>query len=206
VIAGVAIIALLVWSVAAVRSDDSTTTTGPLGTSAEDSEDAGQAARPPASEGPSPVSEEPATAPEPPVPDPETEALSALNRLRSEDLTRVVLDERWVAQLASKAVGIQDPLQVAKNGTNTFYASDILHEHLQLRGDVRFAGDLIMLRSTDFGKSSTYNGEPFWVTLVLGGFPDRQSVLDWCAWTFPDLSGQLLENVCVPRTLRPPEN
>lgn len=41
----------------------------------------------------------------------------------------MVLDGRWVAQLASKTFGISDPLQIAENGSHTSFGIDVLAEH-----------------------------------------------------------------------------
>jgi hypothetical protein len=47
-------------------------------------------------------------------------ALTTLQQRHAASLSRLVLDGRWVAQVASKSIGIVDPLQIAANGTHTF--------------------------------------------------------------------------------------
>lgn len=134
---------------------------------------------------------------------PETEALASLQQLRDEDLAQVALDGRWVAQLASKAPGITDPYTTARNGTQTFYAVDILAEHLVLRGDASL-GRVFLLLSTDYGKRLLWRGEPLWVTFADDGFSSAAGVQTWCAARFPALSGDELVNACAPRRLNPP--
>jgi hypothetical protein len=131
-------------------------------------------------------------------------ARAELNRLRDEDVVLLPLDGSWAVQLASKAEGITDPLQVAENGTNTFYAPDILGEHETFRRDPRFEGDVLLVKGTDFGEKSTYNGKPFWITLLLGDFDSSDDVERWCERQFPELSSDELANSCLPRTLDAP--
>jgi hypothetical protein len=139
--------------------------------------------------------------------DPETAALVELDGLRNDSLARVPLDGRWVAQVASKYVGIADPLQEAPNGGHTFYAADILAEHLAVSGLVGGAADVYLLAGTDFGKRSTGpDGQQFWITLVDGGFGGEADVDAWCAATYPQLTPEERENTCAPRTLSPPHD
>ena len=134
---------------------------------------------------------------------PEGRALSELSSLRRQSLAGLVLDGRWVAQVASKSVGITDPLQVAQNGTHTFYAVDILAESTDARA-MAGSSTVLVLQSTDFGKYSTAaDGQPYWVTLVDGGFGSDDAVESWCAVTYAGLSEAELANTCVPRTLSP---
>ena len=135
----------------------------------------------------------------------EMQALDALRALRRESLPGLVLDSRWVAQVASKSVGITDPLQVAANGTNTFFAVDILAESRSVVATL--SSPVLVLQSTDFGKRSwTRDGEPYWVTLVDGGFGSSDAVTAWCARTYADLTPEQLANACVARTLAPPHD
>jgi hypothetical protein len=137
---------------------------------------------------------------------PEEQALQELGSLRSASLTRLVLDGRWVAQVASKNVGITDPLQVAANGTHTFYAADILAESKAAVSSVPPSSALVLL-STDFGKRSlASNGQPYWVTVVDGDFSSSDEVESWCASTFTTLTPQQLADTCAPRTLAPPHD
>jgi hypothetical protein len=135
---------------------------------------------------------------------PREAARAELNQLRAEDVVLLPLDGSWAVQLASKAEGITDPLQVAENGTNTFYAPDILAEHETFRHDPRFEGDVLLVKGTDFGEKSTYNGKPFWITLLLGDFDSSDDVERWCERQFPELSSEELANSCLSRTLDAP--
>lgn len=138
-----------------------------------------------------------------PTKDPDTIALEQLNLLRQQDATRLALDSRYAAQLASKVPGIVDPYQVAANGTNTFRAADILAEHLAARRSVTDA-PVVLALSTDFGNRGLYQGQPLWVTLAVLGFPTTESVTGWCQARFANLSGEALRNRCLPKKLDPP--
>jgi hypothetical protein len=138
-----------------------------------------------------------------PTASPEEQALRALISLREQSLRGLVLDGRWVAQVASKSVGITDPLQVAQNGSHTFYAVDILAESNGIR-DLVPSSPVLLVQSTDFGRYSVApDGQPFWVTLVDAGFTSSEDVDAWCATTFSYMTAQELENACAPRTLTP---
>jgi hypothetical protein len=138
---------------------------------------------------------------------PEEEALQELDALREQSLQGLWLDQRWVAQVASKSVGITDPLQTAQNGTNTFYAVDILAESNAARATVSNPSAVLVLHSTDFGKRSTApDGQPYWVTLYDGGFGSSDAVKAWCASTYASLDPAALANACAPRTLSPPHS
>ena len=137
----------------------------------------------------------------------EADALAELQSLRSASLSRLVLDDRWVAQVASKSVGITDPLQVAANGTHTFYAVDILIESQAALGTVADPYDVYVVQSTDFGKRSfAPDGQAFWVTLVDAGFGSSDQVQAWCARTYPMMTAEELANACAPRTLAQPHD
>jgi hypothetical protein len=137
---------------------------------------------------------------------PEQQALSELESLRSASLSRLVLDGRWVAQVASKSVGITDPLQVAANGTHTFYAVDILAESKAAVSSVA-SSSVLVLRSTDFGKRSyAADGQGYWVTVVDVGFTSSDQVEAWCASTYSTLTPEQLANACAARTLAPPHD
>ncbi|PRY48130.1 hypothetical protein LY71_11016 [Geodermatophilus tzadiensis] len=140
-----------------------------------------------------------------PTVSPEGQALADLQALRDESLARVDLDGRWVAQVASKDVGITDPLQTAANGTHQFFAADILAESRAALSAVEDPANLYVLSSTDFGTTSTApDGGPYWVTLVDGGFTGESAVDAWCAGVYPQLSAEQLANTCVGRPLTPP--
>jgi hypothetical protein len=66
---------------------------------------------------------------------------------------------------------------------------------------------VLVLQSGDFGKRSfAADGQPYWITVVDAGFSGSDRVRSWCAQTFSSLSGEQLENACVPRTLSPPHD
>lgn len=164
-------------------------------------------AAPPASQSSAPVPIDPSepeeTTPEPepePAPDPEEVALEALNQLADEGLAATEFDNRWVAQLTSKAVGVKDAYQVTSSGSHTFAAVDILEqiEGMLGRSDL---GEVFVLRSTDYGRQQTSGGKPMWVVFADAGFESREQVWDWCQETFP-FSGKELENACAIRRLR----
>jgi hypothetical protein len=141
--------------------------------------------------------------PSPSTVDKEASALAELNRLRAEDLPTVRFDGRYVAQLASKSVGISDPYQIAANGTHTFYASDILAEHEALRNGDNPGARVVLVLSTDYGHRQLYRGQPLWVTFALGSFDSPDAVASWCRSRFPQLTGYVLTNQCTARTLVP---
>jgi hypothetical protein len=146
------------------------------------------------------------SAPATPTVSTEQQALVQLEALRANSLPRLVLDGRWVAQVASKSVGITDPLQTAANGTHTFYAVDILAESRAAVSSVA-ASSVLVLRSTDFGKRSyAADGQGYWVTVVDVGFSSSDQVKTWCASTYPTLTPEQLANACAPRTLAPPHD
>ena len=137
----------------------------------------------------------------------EEQALAELQAMRAASLSTLVLDGRWVAQVASKSVGITDPLQVAANGTNTFYAVDILAESRVARQAAADPSSALVLQSLDFGKRSVArDGQPYWVTLVDDGFASSEEVDLWCARAFPSLTPEQLANACAARTLAPPHD
>jgi hypothetical protein len=136
----------------------------------------------------------------------EQQALSELATLRADSLPRLVTDNRWVAQVASKSVGITDPLQTAANGTHTFYAVDILAESEAVTQKAP-ASSVLVVQSIDFGKRShAGDGQPYWITVVDEGFGSSDQVKAWCAQAFSSLTAGQLADTCVPRTLSPPHD
>ncbi len=137
--------------------------------------------------------------------DPEAVALDRLEGLARQGLAEVVLDGRYVAQLASKYPGIHDPLQTTADGSHTFRATDILDEHERLRDDPA-NGDarVVLLRSDKYGNRQLIRGAPLYVTFALGDFSGTPDVRAWCAMRFPDLSTEARENQCAIRRLWPP--
>jgi hypothetical protein len=137
----------------------------------------------------------------------EPQALAQLQQLRAQSLQRVVLDGRWVAQVASKNVGVTDPLQTALNGSHTFYAVDILAESQSIVSRVGDPTKVYVLWGTDFGKrSQAPDGSPYWTTIVDAGYASHDNVLAWCKVTFPELTPQQLADTCAPRQLTSPHN
>jgi hypothetical protein len=154
---------------------------------------------------PTEVQEQPAAVAE--TGTPEDAALAQLDGLRAQTLASLSLDGRWVAMVASKSVGITDPLQTAQNGTHTFYAADILAESQAVQTVVPDPSMVLVLQSPDFGRALTApDGQPYWVTLVDGGFSSSADVEAWCAQTYPNLDPAALANACVARTLTPPQS
>jgi hypothetical protein len=158
------------------------------------------------SSAPSNTSAPTAGAPATPTAMTEPQALAQLQTLRSSSLPRLVTDDRWVAQVASKSVGITDPLQTAANGTHTFYAVDILAESQAVTQKAP-ASSILVLQSTDFGKRSyAGDGQAYWITVVDGGFGSSDQVKAWCAQAYSSLTAEQLADTCAPRTLSPPHD
>jgi hypothetical protein len=147
----------------------------------------------------------PSTASPEPEADPQQAALDRLEELSRQGRAGVVLDGRYVAQLASKTPGIHDPLQTTATGSHTFEAVDILEEHESLRADpANGRARVVLLKSTDYGKRQLYRGEPLFVTFAIGDFAGAADVRSWCARRFPALSAEARANQCAVRRLRPP--
>jgi hypothetical protein len=182
----------------------------PLSSSPRSDEEPGGTAGRSASEAPSPSTTSATPSSATPTSAPvmtEERALAELQAMRAASLSTLVLDGRWVAQVASKSVGITDPLQVAANGTHTFYAVDFLAESRQVSGAASDPSSALVLQSLDFGKRSVArDGQPYWVTLVDSGFTSSDEVDLWCARAFPTLTPEQLANACAARTLAPPHD
>jgi hypothetical protein len=198
VAAGIAIVAALAITVVTVLAKGpSATTTPPAGVTDT---------APPAvvqqyhTDGPTtdPAPTEPA-----PTVDAQAAALTELQRLHDQDAGTVRFSGQYVAQLASKNVGIVDQFQTAADGTHTFGATDILTEHMTLRQGDNQGATVVLLLSTDYGKRQLYNGAPLWVTVALAPFGSATEVNAWCARRFPVLSATALQNQCSPRRLEP---
>ncbi|MEW2475942.1 hypothetical protein AB0875_19310 [Micromonospora gifhornensis] len=203
VAAGVTLLVMVVALVVAVGSTDDDTSTD---TSYPDFPAGGPHYLPPEDAGlptPDPPVVPTTESAEPTFDDPEDLALAQLHQFRQQDLPTVSLAGQYVAQMASKTVGIVDRNQIAANGSHTFYAEDILAEHLDLRN--RFDGEtqVVLLLSTDYGRQQLYEGEPLWITLALPPGSSKEAVARWCANQFPQLTGTDLDNQCVPRRLNP---
>ncbi len=132
-------------------------------------------------------------------------ALDDLRSARQASLAGLVLDGRWVLQLSSKSNGISDERQTALDGGHVFHYDDILAEHAQtIRGRLEPRGwSSLTLLASDFGNYHAGN-DRFWVLLAdPGGIgsPSEAEVL--CAELYPGKTGKALDDVCLPRRLRP---
>lgn len=134
--------------------------------------------------------------------DVEQTSYASLERRAAADRRQTNLDGQWAAQLASKFVGVRDPRQRTATGSDTFYAFDILAEHVHLR-DAFSEYDVRLLRGQDFGRGRTRDGATIWYTFAVNGFESEADVRDFCESAFPGFSGADLENRCVPRQLKP---
>lgn len=133
-----------------------------------------------------------------------SQAQAELTRLADTGRAQVSFDGRWVAQLASKYDGVTDPQLTAMNGSHTFRFPDILNEHLTLQRSAPAGTQVVLLRSTDYGKRSVVNGQPLWVTMALRPeFTSEAAVQSWCAQRYPAVSGKDLKNICMPNRLNP---
>lgn len=142
-----------------------------------------------------------------PTPTPvESQAATQLAALRDGDRSAVRFRGQWVPMLASKWVGVRDPLQVAANGSNRFLTADILAEHTRLRSASNLGARVVLVSSTDFGTRRTIDGKPLWMTFALTGSTSRADAQAWCTRRFPGLTGSRLANVCTPWQLSPPRN
>lgn len=131
------------------------------------------------------------------------DSLAQLKALAKSDGATIELDSRWVAQLASKYVGVNDPLQETVEGSHTFAAKDILAEHMRLRSTAD-AARVLLLDSRTYGKRTGYNGQPIFVTVALdSSFTSADAVQAWCRAQYPNKSGAALENVCLASRLTP---
>lgn len=128
----------------------------------------------------------------------EEEALALLAQESAAGRARIERDGQWVAQLASKYVGIVDPLQVTASGEHRFGARDIYAEHAALHSLVTGA-EVLLLDSRTFGTQRSYEGKPYWVTVAAApGFTSADKIVAWCAEQFPQLTGTALNNQCLP--------
>lgn len=150
------------------------------------------------------AAEQKAPAVVPSLVDEESAALDRLTQRAEIDGKRVEKRGQWMAQLASKYVGINDPLQVTASGSHTFTAADIWEEYETVRSRVGSSADVVLLDSRTYGKRRSHDGEALWVVAALSSqFVDEDSVENWCAQLYPALSGEALSNVCMPNLLRP---
>ncbi len=160
------------------------------------------------SEGPVPTAAtttpDAATTPALPPPDPQQVAVASLDALAAQDLQVMTFRRQPVAQLASKSVGIVDPLQVAADGTHTFAATDILAEYQTLRDNPIFGNEVVLLKSTDFSTRTLHNGSPLYVTFAMEPFTSLTDVALWCAQQFASLDTPHRLDACTARTLDPP--
>lgn len=138
--------------------------------------------------------------------DPSAQARTQMDQAYAASRTAFAADGRWVAQLASKWVGIVDPNQVAADGSHTFGAVDIWREYSQARD--RFGPEVLLHQSTDMGKQLSFPGkpdnEPMWLTVYYGSFADRASATQWCRQAFPSMAADQVVNFCFAKQAVPP--
>lgn len=144
------------------------------------------------------------TATAPATPTVEQQALAALQQQRTTDAAAAVPQGQWVAKLASRYVGMQDPGSTSDAGNHTFVATDILAEHQQLRAGANFGAQILLVSSTDFGAKETAAGKPLWVTVATDGFRSANRVNRWCQRRFANLSQEQVAAVCTPIRLDKP--
>lgn len=134
------------------------------------------------------------------------EASTELEALRAQSLAGVDLDGRWVLQLSSKYDGVNDPAQTALDGGHVFHLPDILAEHQQLKTQLQDQDvPVLLLKSSDFGSSTSERRDRTWVTLAdPGSMNSKAEAQSRCAALFPGRSGAALDNVCLPRQFNPP--
>lgn len=138
------------------------------------------------------------------APSSEEGAVHELRRVSASDMAGLTFDDRFVAQLASKWSGIEDPLQVNAAGEHTFSARDILAEHRELRASTTGA-TVRLLDSTRYGIHRSHDGRPYWMTVASSPtFTSADAVRAWCAQQFPSLPAAKLANRCIPNRLTPP--
>ena len=140
----------------------------------------------------------------PATPTAEQQALVALQQQRTTDAAAAVPDGQWVAKLASRYVGMEDPSSTSDAGNHTFVATDILAEHQQLRAGANFGAQILLVSSTDFGAKETAEGKPLWVTVATNGFRSANRVNRWCERRFANLSQEQVAAVCSPIRLEKP--
>lgn len=134
----------------------------------------------------------------------EREALLALEAADAAAHRAVKPQGQWVAQLASKYVGIVDPLQATASGSHTFMAMDIYAEHLQLTSKITGAQVVLFDSRTLQGARVASTGGAYWMTFgIADGFTSADAVLAWCSTQFPGLSATALNNHCLPTQLQP---
>lgn len=126
-------------------------------------------------------------------------AAQELAELRETTLASTAFDGRWVAVLSAKREGTTDHVQMAANGTNTFFLPDILAMHHALTARLTNT-KVLLLRSGDWAEEQ---GDDLWFTVADGGFASADDVKHWCEKTFPELAEGALKNQCLPRQLLP---
>lgn len=136
----------------------------------------------------------------------EAAARRSLDEIYAADKAGFVPNARWLIQLSSKWVGIEDSTQFTARGGHTFMAADILDNYRDLKNRYQ---NVILLQSTDFAKQYTYPrkpaGEPLWTILYdSSSIGSEADALAWCRQKFPSYSGDALNSVCYPRQARPP--
>lgn len=141
-----------------------------------------------------------------PTLDPREQALKQLNEARDESLQGLELDGRWILQVGSKYEGVTDQRETTASGSHIFMLPDIWATHESLANRFSDQGEVLLLQATDLGRQVKLP-DVTWVTLID---PVGAPVMNYeagearCAALFPNLSGDDLENSCMPRQLKPP--
>jgi MTH538 TIR-like domain (DUF1863) len=130
----------------------------------------------------------------------ERQALGELEQLAGADRKLTKFEGQWVAQVASKYVGISDPLQRTASGSHVFYAADILAEHKAMRQQFSNPFTVRLLKGSELPVANT-NSQLFWYTFVFGDFTSSADVKAFCTNAFADLSRKARANHCASRRL-----
>ncbi len=136
----------------------------------------------------------------------QAQALAALTAARTAGLSAMgVPRAQWILQLSSKADGTTDKLQKTQSGSHTFHLPDIYAQYLDLQRQLRPKGvDVYMLQSSDFGRQFT--GPTYWTVVATpGSITDLNSGNGACQKLFPQLTGALLLDTCLPRQYSAPQ-
>ena len=128
-------------------------------------------------------------------------ARARLEELRDESMPQLKLDGHWVAVLSTKKSGIEDKSQTAKNGSHVFYDDDILALHEDLADRFNGNANVLLVRTSDFGKQRA-SGDVFWRTIVDRGFFDEEQAAEWCNSHFTGTT-QEINNSCLPKPVVP---
>jgi hypothetical protein len=134
------------------------------------------------------------------------DARDQLDSTHQRDVSRFTATGQWSVQLGSMWIGLSGPQVQTLSGTHTWLAVDVLGYLREMKS--RFGDDALLLQATDLGRQVAYPnkpaGEPLWVMLYSGNLSSRAAAEQWCVTAFPNLSGNDLHQVCLPRTADAP--